>query len=157
MAYLLVLIVMCGGFLLGYYLRKRFLYGNSRRTYSTYTPEPVYRQPLPEQEVQHLLEEIRRQYQIWLGPGYWHKNTVIEFEKDHVRFSAITGDLSNFFAGWDFPYSRDLHNDPCYPRFRMEMADRTLAMLKSCYPDGARDLYRDGGCLIFPTNGKFSR
>ena len=151
--YLIAFVVAFSGAMIGRALRKKMM--TPKSTYIP-QPEPVYVPPLAENEIAYLMNEINSHFNIWRGPGYWHKDVVIEFERDHVRFSAINSTLTDFFAGWKFPYSRPIGNDPGYQRFRYEMADRALAMLKSNYPVEAAALYRDGGCLIFPTNGKFN-
>ena len=152
--YLIAFIVAFSGVALGKWLRTKWMYRSGANTAAP-AVQPVYVPPLQEQEIAHLMNEINTHFQVWCGPAYWHKDTVIEFTGDHVRFSAINSTLTDFYAGWKFPYSRNIGGDPGFQRFRYEMADRTLAMLKANYPAAARDLYRDGGCLIFPTNGQF--
>ena len=157
LGYFLAFLAMSIGMATGMYLNRRMKEAKYRKTLASIPQEPPNAPPFSEQENQWLLDQINSHFKIWSGPGYWHKDIVIEFEKDHVRFSAIDAQLKDFFCGWNFAYSRSLAGFPGFNRFRREMAERALAMLQANYPVEARDLYLDGGTIILPTNGDFSR
>lgn len=134
----------------------KFFFGTSPS--KSHEPISVYKPPLDEEEISRIMEEINEDFRIWSGPGYYHRDIVIVFENDHVRFSAQNSTQTDFHRGWKIYYSKPLNANGVWndntSRFRVEMGERTLAMLKRNYPLEARNLYLDGSHIILPTNGK---